>query len=309
MSNASVRLNKKPIVAALFLLITAALLVACADTPTDTPAAAPASTTAAANGSATTAAATNGTAAAGANPTNGAAGNPANGAPGANRGQFNVVNGTVASYDATAKSLTVKAADGTSQTFDATNASISKNQKISIADLGKLTLSSEIVQVTGEKAADGTYSATALLLADQNMFGGNGAFPGANGTPGAGRGNGAFNGTPGAGRGNGANGTPGAGRGANGTPGAGFGGGFGGPNGAANGNRLMVRNATVSGNTLTGTDMTGAAVTVNLTDSTQITHRVADTATDLAAGQKISVNFRAGQNNAANTAVAITIEQ
>lgn len=192
MLNAPVSLNKKPIVAALFLLITAALLVACGDTP----AAAPASTTAAAaNGAATTAAANANGATGAANPANAAA-------PGAggNRGQFNAVTGTVVSYDATSRSLTVKAADGTSQTYDATNATISKNAKITSADLGKLTLSSELVQVTGEKAADGTYSATALLVSDPNMFGGNGAAPGANGTPGAGRGAGA-NGTPGAGRG------------------------------------------------------------------------------------------------------------
>lgn len=71
----------------------------------------------------------------------------------------------------------------------------------------------------------------------------------------------------------------------------------------------MVRNATISGSTLTGTDMTGAAVTVNLTGTTMITHRTASVATDLTAGQQISVNFRTGQNNAASAAVAITIEQ
>jgi hypothetical protein len=202
--------------------------------------------------------------------------------------------GTIESYDANSKSLTVKEANGTSQTFDASNANISKNVKISLADLSKLSLTNEVVQATGQKASDGTYSATALTVADPNMFAGNanGAFPGNNGTPGAGR----SNGTPGAMRTRNPNVTPGVG--------------FGGANSVNNGNnRLMLRNAVISGNQLTGTDQSGASVNVNLTDATVITRRSSGAAADLTTGQKISVNYRMDQNNNMASAVAITIEQ
>lgn len=312
----NIKPSKKIILGTLLILLTATILVACGDA-TATPGtvattAAGSSTTAAASGSNSTSPAgsnaTGTTGAAGANP-----GGPANGAgqgQGRGQGMFNVTTGTVQSYDAASKSLTVAETNGATQTFDATNAVISKSAKITLADLGKETLSSQIVQVTGTKASDGSYTATALTLADPNMMG-NGGFAGGRG--GANGATGGATGTPGA---NAASGTPGQatgrqGAGDNGTPGANGApaGGFGGGAGANGGNRLMLRNATLSGNTLTGTDQTGASVTVNLSDSTTITKRTADTATDLAAGAKISVNFRAAQSKGTAAAVAITIEQ
>jgi hypothetical protein len=289
------KFNKKFILGPFLMVLTAVTLVACGDTPTATPApvatTAAASTTAAAAGSNSTTAASN----SGAAPSGTPGAGTGRGQGGGFGGGFNVVTGTVQTYDSTSKSLTVQESSGTSQTFDASNAVINKNSKLALADLSKENLANDLIQITGEKGSDGTYTATAVSLTDTASMANNGGFPGAgaNGTP---RGNGAgANGTPGAGRRN-ANGTPGANSG----PGAG---GFGG------GNRLILRSATLSGNTLTGTDQTGASVTVNLSDSTNITLRTGDTATDLTAGAKISVNFRPAQNNGPVSAVAITIEQ
>lgn len=309
------KFNKKFFWGPILLLITVVTLAACGDTPTATPAAAAAttaatSTTAAASGSNSTAAAGNNGAAPGGNLPSGTPGAGFGRGQGSFGGGFNVVTGTVQTYDAASKSLTVQENSGSTQTFDASNAVISKNTKLALADLSKENLASDIILVTGQKGSDGTYTAADLNLSDAASAG-NGGFPGAgaNGTPGAfpGRGNGGFNGTPGAGRRN-ANGTPGANgqQGANGTTGANNRPGAGGFQG---GNRLILRNATLSGNTLTGTDQAGASVTVNLSDTTNITKRAGDTATDLTAGAKISVNFRAAQNNGNASAVAITIDQ
>jgi hypothetical protein len=211
------------------------------------------------------------------------------------------LSGTVESYDATSKVLTVKAADGTSQKFDASTARITKADKISLTDLGQLVTNNEVVQVMGAQGTDGTYTATQLTVLDSASAAAGGQ--GGNGFPGGGRGPGFANGTPVAG------GTPGAGgRGpgfANGTPGAAGGQpGFGGQRGG-----LVLRNASLSGTTLTGTDFSGASVTVNLTATTPITKRVAGAVTDLTNGLAVNVTYRADQNSGTNSAILITINE
>jgi hypothetical protein len=264
----TVKRNKKKVWAGVVLMLMAALLVACGDSPAST--AAPVSTT--------TASAT----------TTSAAGNPGttSGTPvpgGQGRGNFSPpVSGTVQSVDATAKTLTVLEANGTSVTFDASTSRVVKTTTITKDDLAKLAIGNMAVQVVGTKGSDGNYNATRIVLVDPTTLGGTGG----QGTPGAGRqGQLPANGTPGA-RGQGANGTPGAG-------------------GARGG--LIVSKPVLTGTTLTGTDFSGAAVTVNLSDSTFLSERVAGTITDLKSGETVSVNARPAQSGAAAAAAVITI--
>jgi hypothetical protein len=206
------------------------------------------------------------------------------------QGRFNPpLSGTVEGYDATAKNLSVKGADGTSQKFDVTNARITKADKISLADLTQLVNSNEVVQVTGDIAADGSYNATQLMVLDPTTLGNGG-----NGFPG-GRGQGA------GGRTAPANGTPVAGI----QPGAAGGQqpGFAGPRGG-----VILRNAALSGTKLVGTDMSGATVTVNVTSTTPIIKRSTGAVTDLTNGVAVSVTYRADQTGS-NSALLITINE
>jgi hypothetical protein len=278
------RFSRYNIIIGLLVLITALTLAACGDSATSAPASQP--TTAAAN-STSGAAGTVGAPGTGANNgTPSAAGN--NGAPGG--GNFGTpLTGTIESYDASAKVLTVKGTDGQSQKFDATNSRITKTQKITTDDLTKLIAANGVVQVTGDKASDGSYTATRLTVLEMNSFG-NGA--GNNGTPGRGAGQG---GTPPA------NFTP---RG-DGTPRTG---GTGRLGGAGANSGVVLRSATLSGNKLTGQDFSGATITVNLSNSTSLVELAAGSASDLQAGQTVNVNYRAAQGSANASAIAITIE-
>lgn len=275
------------------LPVVALILAACGDTAaTNTPVAPAAATPSAA----ATTAANPGTTPNAANP-----GNTTNAGNNGNNGQnqngnrppgFNPpVSGTIESFDANAKILTIKEADGKSAIFDTSNARLTKTDKISLDDFGKLLSPTEIVQVAGEKASDGSYNATRLILLDQ-----------------AGQNQGQTGGgNNGAGRGQG---QPGQGQGqltppANFTPNAGGQGRFG--NGGLN-NGVIVRNATLSGKQLTGTSLTGEAVTINLSDSTALVKRSAGSVTDLKTGQSVTVNFRLAQGSSTAQAVAITID-
>ena len=228
------------------------------------------------------------------------------------------VSGTIDTYDATNSVITLKTTSGSSQQFAVGNARITKSQKVSAADFGKLT-SSNIIIVSGTKNSDGSYAAQTLTAIDASAMisGTRGGFGGgaAGGTPGAGgtgRG-GAANGTPGAG------GTPRAGRGgANGTPGTGGGGtggfgggagagGFGGTGGFGGNGGVIVRNGTLNGQTLTGTDAAGAQITVTLSDSTTIQQQVAGTTDDLKAGANVTVTAAPAQNGGTANAFLIAI--
>jgi hypothetical protein len=308
----------------LLFAVLALILAACGDAATSTPVPQPttaaASATTAASGNANSGAANTGN---NANPGQGnAAGSP--GAPGANgngggRGNFTPpVNGTIESYDASAKTLTVKDANGNSDKFDVTNARINKTVTITQADLTKLLTGNGIVQVVGDKAADGSYNATRLIVQDPAMaaaFGGNpnGGPNQGQGQPGQAQGQAGqtqpAQGQPGQGQGRGQGRGQGQGQGApNGTPGAGGQGRFGG--GVAGANGVILRSATLSGNQLTGTDFSGAAVTVNLSSSTAMVERTNGSLTDLTSGQKVTVNTRPAQQqgNGVEQAALITID-
>jgi hypothetical protein len=234
----------------------------------------------------------------------------ANGAPPGESDDANFsppVSGTVESYDATAKKLSVKGADGKSQSFDATNARITKTEKITLDDLSKLAANNGVVQVTGEKGSDGSYNATRITVSDPTAFGGPNNAPGGNGPNG---GN-----APGGNRGQNPNGSnaPSGNRGQNpngGTPRANFTPPTGGAGrlGEGRANGVTVRGGVLSGNKLTGTDFAGQPITVNLSDSTSLLKRVVGTLADLKAGQQVSVNYRAAQGNTPASAMAITIE-
>lgn len=239
---------------------------------------------------------------------NGQAG-AANGTPGAatgaqtGQGQRSApVTGTVQTYDAASKVLTIKDTQGKSEEFDASNARLTKTEKLAAADFGKALSSNGIVLLTGEKGSDGSYNAVSLVALETGGFGGGNA-AGANGTPGTGADNRA-------GRG-GASGTPGA-RADGGTPGArGNGGNFGGGNaaggfGGANG-AVVVRSGTLQGNKFTGMSMAGEAITANISDSTLLEKQAAGSLDDLKPGVNVSVTARAAAADAPAQAVAISL--
>jgi hypothetical protein len=217
------------------------------------------------------------------------------------------VTGTVQTFDASSKVLTVKDPQGKSEEFDATNARVTKTEKLSADDFSKTLSSNGIILLTGEKGSDGTYNAVSLVALETGGFGGANGAAGANTTPGAG-----------AGAGNGgarrnAGGTPGAGAGANGgTPGArGAGGNFGGGGaaggfGAANG-AVVVRGGALQGQKFTGTSMTGEAITANISDSTLLEKQAAGTLDDLKPGANVAVTARAATAGGPAQAVAISL--
>jgi ABC-type Fe3+-hydroxamate transport system substrate-binding protein len=187
--------------------------------------------------------------------------------------------GTISQYDASANTLTIKTADGTTTTFSTSKARIIKSQKITTQDLTSLLGTTGIrVAVTGQQASDGTYTAQDVTVSDVTATGTAGA---PQGTPPAG-----MNGTPPAG---GPQGTPPAGA-PKGTP-------------RANGrHRFMLQNAKFQNNQLTGTDQTGKSITVNLSSSTVIYKETTGTASDLQVGQTVIVNpARAQGGNASSS--------
>jgi hypothetical protein len=210
------------------------------------------------------------------------------------------VTGTVTTYDTGNKILTVKDVTGKDQQFDASNARVTKTEKLASADFSSALGNNAIVLLTGEKGSDGTYTATSLMVVDTTAFGG--------GTGGFGGGRAGTNGTPGA---NGAGGTPaagGSGAGAGTGTGRGNAGGFGGGAGfgGANGG-VIIRQATLQGNKLTGTDATGQAITATVSDSTVLEKQAAGTADDLKAGANVSIVSRPATADAPPQAITITL--
>jgi hypothetical protein len=218
---------------AFLLLMATGLLVACGD-----------------NGSATTTTSSSSTS------------NTGSTSNSANRPNRANLSGTISKYDASAKTLTIKTANGTTTTFSTTNARIVKSQKITTQDLGTLLGTSGVrISVTGQQGSDGTYTAQDVTVSDVTATG--------NGTPPTG-----MNGTPPAG---GPQGTPPAGA-PNGTP-------------RANGmRRIMLQNAKFQNNQLTGTDQTGKSVTVTISSTTTLYKETTGTVSDLQVGQAVIVN-------------------
>ncbi len=278
-------LSKQVLIGAVLMLL-AALLVACGDTPAST--SAPVATTTASVATTTSAAGNTGV-------------NPgAGGSGGQGRGNFSPpISGTIESFDATAKTLKVKDAKGTSQTYDATNARVLKTSTITKDDLVKLATESMVVQVVGDKGSDGSYNATRVVLVDPATLAGQFGPGGPGGQFGGGQGGQGNQGQPpqvGSPAGNGQGQPP-----TNGTPGAGGGRqGFG-------GRGLIVANPVISGTTLTGEDFSGNPVTVNLSTSTILSKRDTGALTDLKTGEMVSVTARPSQVGNNPNALVITI--
>jgi len=192
------------------------------------------------------------------------------------------ITGTVESYDATSKVLTVKDTEGKSQKFAVGSATLTKSEKLSADDFSKLLGNNSIVLVAGDKGADGTYNARSLTAVDISSFSAGGG-AGANTTRGAG-----------------GNTTPGAG--GNTTGGGGFG-------GAANalGGQVVVRGGTLADNKLTGSSFTGEAVTANVSADTSLLKQTTASLEDLKAGAAVSVTARAAQGDAPAEAQLIAI--
>ncbi|HEX2914355.1 MAG TPA: hypothetical protein VH186_26380 [Chloroflexia bacterium] len=304
---------KKTVGSGLVLLTLALGLAACgenASSSTNAPAAAVASassTTAAGNASGTSSTGANAGSAAQSNSAVPANGNGTGGRQGGfGRGNFGpAITGTIQSYDANSQTLTVTAADGSSQQFAVGQARISKTSTITGDELKQLLTSNtnSQIQFTGQQGSDGSYTATSLTVSDQAALPGRG-----NGNAGAGPNQGQANGNAGAasnqGQANGNAGMPGQ---MNGNPPANMP--AGGPNGQAGPNGMMIlRNATLSGNTLTGTGFNGQSITVNLNSSTTLSKRTAGTATDLKAGSKVSVAAQPAQGSTPANAFAVTVD-
>ena len=211
------------------------------------------------------------------------------------------VTGTVSTYDTGNKILTIKDASGKDQQFDASNARVTKTEKLAPADFSSALGNNAIVLLTGTKGSDGTYAATSLMVVDPAAFGG-----GACGTGGFCGGRAGANVTPGS-NGRAANGTPAAGGTGGNATGRGNGGGFAaGGFGGANGG-VIVRGATLQGNKLTGTDATGQAITATISDSTTFEKQAAGTTDDLKAGANVSIVSRPANADAPPQAITITL--
>lgn len=190
---------------------------------------------------------------------------------GAQRGR--AVTATVESYDATAKILTVKDAQGASQKFAVGNARITKSEKITADEFGKMAGGNGIVLVTGDKGSDGVYNARSLTAIDTSAF-----TQGGQGQQGQGQ-QGGFGGAFGAG---------------------GFG--AGGANAP-----VIVRGGTLADNKFTGSSFTGEAVTANVTSDTALLKQGTGSLEDLKAGTAITITARAAQGDTPAEAQTIAI--
>lgn len=191
----------------------------------------------------------------------------------AGQGQrMQAITGTIESYDPATKLLTVKASDGQSRKFSATNARIIKNEKLSADEFGKLAGDNGIVIATGERGSDGSLNARSLSVVDLSSGQTGTAFPAGGGQPG----------NPGGGGGN----VIGAG-GAN-AP-------------------VIVRGGKLEGTKFSGASFTGEAVTVNLSDSTNLLKQGTGVAEDLKAGATVTVAARPAQGDAPADAQTVTL--
>ncbi len=188
------------------------------------------------------------------------------------RGGARPVTGTVSQYDATAKSLTIKLADGSTQTFSAGKTKIIQDQKITQQQLSALLSKSGIVVFAiGQKGSDGSYTAQEIV-ASTTMGG-------------TANGNGFQGGGP--------QGTPPAGA-AQGTP----------RNG---GNRVFIVGGKLQNNQVVGDDRSGKAITVNLSGTTIMLDQSEATVSDLQVGQTVSVVAGPAQGSSTMDARQIVI--
>lgn len=223
---------------------------------------------------------------------------PGTGAGAGTAGQRAVapISGTLESYDAATKVLTVKTTAGQSVKVGANRATVLKPQKLTADEFTQGLTANSFVLVGGDKGADGAYNAKSLTTIDlATLAGGAGGFAGARpgGQAGAAT-------TPGAGQGARPGGQAGAGAGAAITPGAqGQAGGqrpIGAGAGAGNllgnfgfGTSVAVRGGTLAGTKFTGNTLQGEAVTANISGDTLFQKQIAGVAEDLKPGLSVTV--------------------
>jgi hypothetical protein len=172
------------------------------------------------------------------------------------------ITGTVESYDATTKILTVKDAEGKSQKFAVGTATLTKSEKIDTTEFGKLIGNNGIVTLTGEKGSDGVYNARSLTVVDTSSVA---------------RGTGTGTGTTGS---------------------APTGGGFPGGGAAGASGAVIIRNGSLADNKLSGSNFNGETITANISADTALLKQVAGSLDDLKAGVTVSVTASAAQGDA-----------
>ncbi len=179
------------------------------------------------------------------------------------------ITGTVETFEAATKILTVKDAEGKSQKFNLGSATVTKSQKLSADEFGKLAGGTGIVLVTGDKGGDGVYNARSLTAIDVSGFTQGGGAGAAGGFPGGGAG------------------------------------GFGGAGGANA--PVIVRGGTLATNKFSGSSFTGEPITANVGPDTALLKQGAGSTEDLKAGTAIVVTARAAQGDAPAEAQTVAI--
>ncbi len=179
------------------------------------------------------------------------------------------VSGTIASYDAASKALTVKEASGTTQAFTVVGTTrIVKSQKITAQQLDTMVAGDGVsVLVVGPLASANTYTAQEVVVYDGATLA-----PNANANRGGGvRPNATAAARP-----------------------------------AAN-NRILIQKGKVQNNQLVGQTTAGQTVTANLSATTTLFQETVGVATDLQSGQTVTVNSGPAQGSGSMKARQILV--
>lgn len=220
--------------------------------------------------------------------------------------QFKPKSGTVESYDAASKLLTIKGSDGKDQKFSLGNAKIVKSEQVTADAFSKLLTADSNVAVVGDKASDGTYTARALTLLGENAIT-------IGGPPGGGNGSGQAGDQLKAGTPQVIVGTAGSSSSLPaGTPGPGGNFQVGGqvtPGETSGSLPLVVRSPKLENNQLSGSNpLNNEPITVKLTGDTKLTRQTAGKPEDLKAGQTVNVTAQTAQGDAPSEALFVSIE-
>ncbi len=179
------------------------------------------------------------------------------------------VSGTIASYDAASKALTVKEVSGTTQAFTVIGTTrIVKSQKITAQQLDTMVAGDGVsVLVVGPLASANTYTAQEVVVYDGATLA-----PNANANRGGGvRPNATAAARP-----------------------------------AAN-NRILIQKGKVQNSQLVGQTTAGQTVTANLSPTTTLFQETVGAATDLQSGQTVTVNSGPAQGNGSMNARQILV--
>ena len=186
------------------------------------------------------------------------------------RFSFKTATGTLSSINGSTFVVTTQKGSNVTVTYSSTTRFV-REDSVPATSLKEGTFVTVAVTSTG-----GTYTATRITVTTGNGTG-TGRFPGANGTPGAGRAN-----------------NPCFSRGQFGTPGSGQPGGSG--TGTSNFRGLTGTVSQVTGNNMTVTDTSGSTFSVTITPQTQVTESTSVTSAALKTGEALTVSGSPGSN-------------